>query len=293
MIPEYPNFKALSPEDWGTVGKHLALAPRSICELNLINFVLWQEFDNSQLTMINGNLCVLINPLNEPAYFLEPLGGKNIIETIDRCLSHANRLSRISLELVEQLPKGKYRSACLRGQFDYIYHTAELAELKGKKYDGKRNHIKRFVRACPDHHFEKLSPLIRPRALTLFDRWFKIREESRFFPRMAYTAQKAALESAFDNFDSLKLTGGGVFAGGELAGFFIGSALNPNMIDLHFAYAEPDIPGIAPALLQQACVFYRRYELINLEQDLGIPGLRQSKLSYHPLRLEKKFEITA
>jgi hypothetical protein len=33
------------------------------------------------------------------------------------------------------------------------------------------------------------------------------------------------------------------------------------------------------------------FPFINREQDLGEPGLRQSKMSYHPVRFIEKFEI--
>jgi hypothetical protein len=110
---------------------------------------------------------------------------------------------------------------------------------------------------------------------------------------LAYTAQKAALEEAFKYCDQLELRGGAIKLNGQVAGFMIGSRLNKNTLDAHFQYGRPEITGIFPALLWEVCnKTYTESKYINLEQDLGIPGLRQSKLSYHPFKLVEKFEIT-
>lgn len=45
-------------------------------------------------------------------------------------------------------------------------------------------------------------------------------------------------------------------------------------------------------MLWEACRnTFSEFEFVNLEQDLGLPGLRKIKNSYHPIRLEEKFEI--
>jgi hypothetical protein len=78
-----------------------------------------------------------------------------------------------------------------------------------------------------------------------------------------------------------------------MKGFILGSRLNPETASVHFQYGDPSLRGISQTLLWEACnKTFSSFKYINLEQDLGIPGLRKAKLSYYPLRLEKKFEIT-
>ena len=82
--------------------------------------------------------------------------------------------------------------------------------------------------------------------------------------------------------------------GQQLAGFAIWSELNQATADVHFLYTDPALPGIFQTILKEICAQYlTNYNFVNLEQDLGIPGIRVAKLSYHPQKLEKKFEITA
>lgn len=289
MIPEYPEFKPLELEDKLIISRHLKLIPKNICELSLGNIFIWKALDNTQLTCINHNVCMLLSQPNEPPYFLEPLGHHKLSETVGVMLKHIGRISRASKNFVFRLPEGEHKSSPLRNQFDYIYLTKELADLKGRKFDGKRNHIKRFGTKVPAYEFVPLTPDLKREALSLFEKWFKVREN----PRMSHIAQKNAVTSAFSNFEQLNLLGGALLIDGELKGFTLGSQLNPETISVHFLYSDPELPGIFQTILWEACnKTYSAFKYVNLEQDLGIPGLRTAKLSYHPLRLEQKFEVT-
>jgi uncharacterized protein len=293
MIPQFPDFIPLEIAQRDEIADHLKLTPRDTCELTIGNLFIWQDFDRPQVTTINDNVCVLITPSNEPPYFLEPFGALRLKETVDICLKHAGRISRASEMFTAILPPGLYKTEPLRNHFDYIYETKTLAELKGKKYDGKRNHVKKFGQRNPGYEYVPLGPSHKEEALALFERWFAAREESKYFPRLAYTSQKGAVTAAFDNYDELNLIGGALLLDKKLRGFTLGSPVNPEMISVHFMYGDPAVAGIAQTLLWEACnKTYATYKYADLEQDLGIPGLRTMKLSYQPLRLEKKFEIT-
>jgi hypothetical protein len=292
VVPEYPDFKPLEFKDHDLILENLNSSERNICELCPGNFYIWKDFDHTRLTLINQNLCVLISPANEPPYFLEPLGRHKIKETIDICLKHSRRISRASEDFLSKFPREYYQIFPLRDQFDYIFGRETLAELKGKKFDGKRNHIKKFQRRFPQYGFIPLDESLKTKALVLFEKWFSIRKQTKYFIKLDYEAQKEALLLAFSNYDKLNLLGSAILIDRSVKGFILGSTLNRETIAVHFLYSDTDLPGISQTLLWEACnKTFNNYNYINLEQDLGITGLRAAKLSYHPLRLEEKFEI--
>jgi hypothetical protein len=292
MYPNYPALKKLEIEDQKLFQKAVDGANPTICELAFANQIAWHDFDRPEYTFINDNLCILINPLNESPFFLEPIGRNKPKETVEICLNHCGKMSRLSEDFLFLLEQEKYRINCLRSHFDYIYEVKVLAELKGKKFDGKRNNIKRFQKQFPDHEFIPITAGIKEAAFALFEKWFKAREESRFFPKLSHLAQRKALENAFHYFDTLNIIGGALLIKKELKGFMLGTRLNKETFSAHFQYTDPEVHGASQILLLEACKkTLGNFKYLNMEQDLGIPGLRTAKLSYHPHHLERKFEI--
>ena len=156
MLPEYPKFKALDIKDLETLKHALHKGSPDICELSLSNIIIWKDFDHPKATLINGNLCIQVTPPNEPAYFLEPVSHHKLAETVAVCLKDTGKISRASERLISALQQDQYSIKCLRSQFDYVYETKALAELKGRKLDGKRNHLKKFKERFPGYEYIKL-----------------------------------------------------------------------------------------------------------------------------------------
>ncbi|MFA5887052.1 MAG: phosphatidylglycerol lysyltransferase domain-containing protein [Patescibacteria group bacterium] len=292
MIPIYPQFKDISIDDFQDIAKKLAPYHPTICELNPANLIIWQEFDQPKITMINNNLCILICAINDDCFFLEPIGKNETMATIDTCLKHCHKMSRLSEQFVSQLPADKYKLKELSDQNDYTYKVKDLAELKGRNFDGKRNHINSFKKRHPNYEYANLLKSDQQAAYTLFDQWFGPKKETILVPQVAYSAQKSALLNAFKYFSELKLSGAKITIEEKPIGFILGSQLNQNTFNAHFQYSDPEYKGTSQVLLWEACnKTIGHYERVNLEQDLGIAGLRKAKLSYYPDKIEKKFEI--
>jgi hypothetical protein len=68
--------------------------------------------------------------------------------------------------------------------------------------------------------------------------------------------------------------------------------LNDQTAVVHIEKANPEVPGLYPIINQQCTEkCWDEVMYINREQDLGLPGLREAKTSYHPHHFAEKFSI--
>ncbi|MCR4395844.1 MAG: phosphatidylglycerol lysyltransferase domain-containing protein [Candidatus Saccharicenans sp.] len=290
MIPNFPELKPAELSDRDEVQRYLDRFPPEICELTFANIYIWRHWERPRLTRIYGNLGVLCQPPAEPAYFLEPVGDNRLEETVEACLSLAPRLSRVSESFLEKV-RLPHQIKEDRDNFDYVYLTAELAALQGKKYDGKRNLIKKFEK----NYRAEIRPLTEPDlagCLELVERWeAESPEENRVADDLTRAASTAIREALF-NFSALELGGMVAIIDDRVQGFCLGEALNPQTVVVHVELANRQIAGLHQYMNREcARTIWKEFVYVNREQDAGIPGLRRSKLSYQPHRLVKKFDI--
>jgi uncharacterized protein len=288
-LPAYPDFKPVGLEDQAVFSDYLERDPSPVCELHFANIFIWKDSEHPRWTILNGSLCVLVEPDFEPPYFLPPVGGESerIADTIAACLTRAPRLSRVPDAFAARYGAG-FRVEEDPANFDYLYSTRDLAELKGKKYDGKRNRIRKFESTFA-HEYHVLARADVPGCLRLLEDWFEGKGNGDSYLK----AEKLAIVEALAMFEVLGLKGGVVKVGGRIEAFTLGGRLTAETVFIPIEIANPGLVGLAQWINRE---FVRRewsgFRLVNREQDMGIEGLRRAKLSYQPAGLVRKSNLT-
>ncbi len=92
------------------------------------------------------------------------------------------------------------------------------------------------------------------------------------------------------NFQNLDVTAAGIKIDGKLAAFTIGERVSEETAVIHIEKADSSFTGIYQAINY---LFLKNefsdLKYVNREEDLGIEGLRQAKLSYNPVMFGKKY----
>ena len=165
---------------------------------------------------------------------------------------------------------------------DYLFKRETLSLLPGRNRSNRRNLIAQFER---DHPFAELHPVEDdkiPLILGLLDEW-----ESEHPSGDAKNAKEA-----LKYMDPFGIEGIMVEEGNEAVAFALFSPQNNETLLLHFAKSLPRFKG-GHAFLLRAVARATSYPWINLEQDLGLSGLRREKEAFVPDLLKKKWWVTS
>ena len=176
----------------------------------------------------------------------------------------------------------------LRDHFDYVYRSADLIELQGAKYQAKRNHIHQLRRS---HAFtyEVLQARHLSACLDLAANWCALKSCAE---DLSLQGEWEAVKASLINFQDLNLQGGVIEIDGRVEAFTLGELLNKETAVVHIEKANPLLQGLYAVINQEFCRHsWSQVPFINREQDLGLPGLRLAKMSYHPHHLVEKFRI--
>ena len=170
----------------------------------------------------------------------------------------------------------------LRDQYDYIYRRTDLATLHGKHLDAKRNHIHRFRAEHPDFEYRPLTPELFDECRRLTEIWQEEKNEN-YKRNETIDAEHRVIETIFSHWDALGMIGGSIFVDGRMVAFTYGAAVTTDTFDVCVEKADRHVEGAFAIINQQFAEHLpEQYVYLNREEDMGIPGLRQAKLSYHP-----------
>jgi len=176
---------------------------------------------------------------------------------------------------------------------NYIYSANDLATLGGHKYAKKRNLLAQAERALA-WSSAPLTPADADACFAIARQADEARRPVEGALALMRTQERRALETALCQFAQLELLGTAVRVDGQIAAFSIYEPANPEMMVVYFERALRQHKGLYQLVTREAAraIAGRGVALINREEDLGDPGLRQAKRSYFPLRLEPQYMLT-
>ena len=285
------EFHTLSVADRERVQTVSLSAGRRNCNFNFANLVGWQAWFGTEVCVLADAVVLRFSMEGERAYMLCMQGtpGCDLLQAL--CEDSNGRLILLGLE--DEAALQLQQNACCKGinigvesqrdQYDYIYHRADLATLQGGKLKGKRNHVNHFLTLYPGYEYRPLTPGLFDDCRGVLSVWNDEKEHDNPVYGDTIEAEQQVMETIFGHWDELGMIGGSIYVDGRMVAFTYGSAVTRDTFDVCVEKADRNVEGAFSIINQQFCAHLpERFIYVNREEDMGLPGLRKAKLSYHP-----------
>ena len=288
---QHIDFHIVTVADKPLFDYYILSSEEQNCDLNFANIFCWSSTYHSEVAEAEGFLVIRFDIGGVKSY-MQPVGRGDraaVLELLRRDAFEQRtplRLYGLSAEWRRFLEKNypsEFAFDAPRALCDYIYRTDDLAQLQGRKYQPKRNHLNRFV-AQHKWHTEPLSRENINDCISLNDKWLAAREVGE-----TELAEQQAIRRAFDNFEALGLRGLVLYAEERAVAFSYGTPITNRTFCTHIEKYDSSVEGAATMINRlMAQSLEGEFEFINREDDLGLEGLRFAKMSYHPAHLLDK-----
>ncbi len=287
------EFNKINFSDMETLRKHTRLAHTRNCEYAMVNIFFWNDTDKLMFAVIDDVLVYrlidagtayysIVEFIEEPAELVMKLEQDAVDNGCRMVLTNMseNMVLRLEREMVGQL-----RYWYDREYSDYIYEVDDLIRLSGSKYHGKKNHLNKFLNTYA-FAYEEITEDNIEECRRMKEEW-AVRKGGDI---EEYREELDIIDNVLDNYDKFNLIGGLIRIDGKVSAFTIGEAISEDTFVTHFEKADEDIPGLYQAINQQfAANSISGFKYVNREDDIGLPGIRQAKLSYRPVMMFDKY----
>lgn len=277
----------------------------------IANYI-WRNTHQISWQIIGDYLCIgalaELDPEEDKQYFMSfPLTrtGTYDIEALRETLLEAKRMfnakgqdlyvSLIPEPLVHYLEEcfpGKVFAEHDRNEDDYIYLKEELISLSGRKLHQKKNHLNYFLKNY-EFTYEEATPEMAEEIMAYIEykNEYKLGETPEEWKEILEMETEAIREL-------LKFLGKGLLSGvirinGRIEAVTLGEFAKTNskeMVLVHVEKADDRIRGLYQAINNEFCKRLPEETVyVNREEDMGLMNLRQTKLSYKPVKMTEKY----
>ncbi len=299
QIPNFPEFTPISLASRQQIENAISKFP-PYSDFNFISMHSWNVKENMLTSQLNENLVIQFRDYTSDKVFLSFIGDSMVDSTIKTLLEYASSKNlHHELHLVPEhtIARIKQPEQFIitedRDNHDYVVLAIELSELKGAKHASKRHGVNKFLSHTQNRKVElkkiELNTVAISDILGLFHQWkneagkhhSEIKDELEAIQRLANNAHNFNLNNLAIYVDDVLVA----YSLYEIRGAFAVG---------HFEKALKSQPGLYDYLKHSTAKDLHRQgvDYINYEQDLGIEGLRKSKLLLHPEKFLKKYTVS-
>jgi hypothetical protein len=298
-VPEFPYFRPIELGDRDIFRDIFKRYRPEVSEYSFTNLFIWRTHYKFQWSLFKKDwLMIVCRNSEDSIYAMQPVGPASRRDAVIKLLEWLReekktdnpRIERADERLISELEgEGHFTINTARDHFDYVYLINDLAQLSGNRYRSQRNHINRLLRSYP-FSYSRLSSKHIHACIELQEKWCQLR---RCEEDLNLLGEWDAVLEILEHFDILGVEGGVITIDGKIMAFTVGEMLNDTTFVVHIEKADPEIPGLYQIINQRFCEKSMQDAVyVNREQDLGLPGLRKTKMSYYPDHFVNKYSIT-
>jgi hypothetical protein len=293
----------LSPDDFMPVTladrdfftRHYELYPQTHSDNTFTNMVCWNHYAHYTYAYVEKNI-IIASTIGSVTRFRPPIGPHNpaLLRSLIRFASDVS--DNEPLMLIDPDIARWIQQTCPginlvpdRNDFEYVYSAADLAELPGKNYRTIRRQVNKFKRNCATT-VESVSRDNWEEVKRFLIEWCEWKGCEDGDPVLAH--EKDAVFFAIDHFNELPLRGLAIRVVGKVGAISLYERLNSDTALIHFEKGLPDCEGIYKAINNEvAARLAQHFTYINRESDLGVTGLREAKMRYHPHHMVEVYSL--
>ncbi len=265
-------------------------------DFNFVSLISWGVNNTSAVGYLGNNLVIRLRSYTDKGEYTYSIIGDDHIEDNIKLLFHSININRLDLVpefVAHQISSKNYIIEHDRDEDDYVYSISELINMDGSEYRKLRRSMSNFKSknnfVPVFRKIDNLSVDTKENILSLTKKWRHIRNRTFNDASSEYFAIRRALNL----YNELGIQIWGAFNQDVLIGYTVTEVLGENAM-IHFEKADTDIPGLGSYLKHITCENLKKLGCVylNYEQDLGIDGLREQKLSLNPTKFLKKYSVT-
>lgn len=293
------DFQTATPQSCAPLLKREGLIYPRGCDTSIINLCCWQHTYHTAIAGWQGNYAARFLLDGHYTYSLrfKPEDLPQMVEMVKAdAAAHGDPLVIMGVNeemlpyYLQTFPK-RFIAEYNDDSSDYVYDRTALSTLAGHKLQSKRNFLNRFRRTYPNYEYRALTCEDIPACLALDKSW--INKGLDLGHTQEEKDERVAIHYVFDHWQELQALGGVIYVDGALVAFTYGAPIDDSRFDVCVEKADSNYVGSYAAINNEFVNHLpTNFALINREEDLGIPGLRQAKQTYQPLIWLRKYTLT-